>query len=159
MKSTPLFFVFIGSISYGMPAPLMKLANIPGGQTGGVIFFVFVFSAILLNGLMLIRKNKKTHLHRKELLKTISSGIPLALTTSLYFISLNYISVSVAVVMLMQSVWITQLIDWLVFRKKIPLQNGISSILIFPGTILATNMFSNQQTVSLTGLIFESPRV
>lgn len=153
MKNVSLALVFLGSISYGMPAPLMKLANVPGGQTGGVIFFVFVLSSLVLNVLSFIRKNNQDKLGGKALLKIMFSGIPLALTTSFYFASLKYIPVSVAVVMLMQSVWISQLIDYVVFRKVISLRNVISIMLILTGTVLATKVTGNLQEVSLTGLI------
>lgn len=71
-------------------------------------------------------------MNRKELLKLVFGGMPLGFIGSFYYWSIQYIPVSVAVVLLMHSIWISVVLEAII-DKKIPDAFQISAILIVHG--------------------------
>ena len=78
----------------------------------------------------------------------------MGLTSVLYYLCVKYINASIAVVMLMQSVWIGVLIEVLQTKKAPSLTKIISVFLVLFGTALATNIFNSEIELNATGLIF-----
>ncbi len=80
-------------------------------------------------------------------------GISLGLTTTLYYLSIQYISVSVGIILLMQSIWIS-LVAEAVLLKKFPSKGKITGVIIvLLGTTLATNLFQNNNNLDYRGII------
>ncbi|WP_392566557.1 DMT family transporter [Utexia brackfieldae] len=154
MKSYGPLFVAIGAISYGMPATLMKLANQQTSYIASVLFFLFLCSMLFLQILSLITsaKAKPVTLPWTKKGLMILSGTSIALTNTCYFLSLSYVPVAVAAVMLMQSVWLAILLGCLINRRyPSKLQLGIVILILF-GTVLATDVLNINQSVSIIGL-------
>src|SRR5690606_26204070 len=62
---------------------------------------------------------------------------------------------SIAIILLMQFVWIGILIDFIVFKKKPSVQQILAVIIILGGTILAAGVFNGGEIhLTGTGLIF-----
>jgi drug/metabolite transporter (DMT)-like permease len=132
MQLVGLLLVTIGAISYGLPGTLMKMADSQGAKTGGVVFFSFLFSSILLHIMYYLQRgNKKDFgMSKNDALKMLTSGGTIALSNACYFTSLSYIPVAVSAVLLMQSI-----------------------IMILAGTAMGTGAFSLPGDYSLPGLI------
>lgn len=153
-----IFYVAMGAACYGMLAVFVKLGRADGFSTGEITFaqnFVGFAGLVAMNFLQ--RWNKPT-IKKRISLKTkrqlILGGIPFGLTGSCYYLSLNYASVSVCIVMLMQSVWIGSVIDYFV-NKTLPSKNKILAIIVvLIGTVLATNLLGTEQNLDWRGIFW-----
>lgn len=155
MQLVGLLLVIIGAISYGLPGTLMKMADNQGAQTGGVIFFSFLFSSIILHIMYYLQKSDKKNfgMSKKDALKMLVSGGTIALTNASYFTSLYYIPVAVAAVLLMQSVWIAIALNCFLTAKIPTMYQVLSIIMILAGTAMGTGAFSLPGNYPLPGLI------
>lgn len=153
-----IVIVALGAACYGMLAVFVKLGRADGFSTGEITFaqnFVGFASLAFLNFLQKLQKptlQKKMPLQAKKQL--ILGGIPFGLTGSCYYLALNYASVSVCIVMLMQSVWIGSVMDYFV-NKTLPSKNKIIAIIIvLIGTVLATNLLGAEQNLDWRGIFW-----
>lgn len=158
MKLQGIIFVLLGAISYGLPASLVKIARTEGVPDGNILFFqfllAFVFLGIVYVCLTRIGEIRTVPIRANDKRRLVFAGSALALTNSFYFASLASISVAIAAVMLMQSVWITTVLDFL-FKKEIPTRNQILCIMvILVGTVLATNVIELVDDISIVGLVY-----
>lgn len=155
-KLQGIILVLLGTISYGLPASLIKLSKQDGITEANILFFQFFFGCLALGILYFFSRNKikpnETQLNPSAKKHLILSGTALALTNSFYFTSLEYVSVAIAAVMLMQSVWITSVLDFF-FKKTIPSPIQIICIIgVLLGTILTTNLIGTEIIISPLGL-------
>jgi drug/metabolite transporter (DMT)-like permease len=85
------------------------------------------------------------------ILKLIIAGISLGLTSVFFYQSVQYIPVSIGIVLLMQTVWISVILE-MVLHKKLPgLRKIISVVIILGGTILATDMLKQSGNINWKG--------
>src|SRR5690606_11861048 len=100
-------YIAIGAASYGILATFVKFANNRGIGIAGLTFSQFLFGALLLSILSLLfsrkSENKTASIYPK--LKLMLFGTSLGLTSSFYYLSIQYVPVSVAIVLLMQTIW------------------------------------------------------
>ncbi|EHD14638.1 hypothetical protein CIN_05700 [Commensalibacter intestini A911] len=155
-KLQGIFLVLLGTISYGLPASLIKISKDSGLNEANILFFQFFFGCIVLGGIYFLTSQKKK-LNEVTLTSSIKkrlvcAGTALALTNSFYFTSLEYVSVAVAAVMLMQSVWVTSILDF-IFKRIIPNRMQIICIvMVLLGTVLTTNVLNTEVVISPLGL-------
>ncbi|CAI3937019.1 EamA family transporter [Commensalibacter communis] len=155
-KLQGIILVLLGTISYGLPASLIKLSKQDGITEANILFFQFFFGCLALGILYFIStkkiKTNETPLNSSAKRSLILSGTALALTNSFYFTSLEYVSVAIAAVMLMQSVWITSVLDF-IFKKVVPNPIQIISIIVvLVGTIFTANLINTTMVISPFGL-------
>lgn len=156
MKLKGILFVLIGAISYGLPASLNKLARQHGLTEANILlaqfFLAFLSLGVIYYFFNLKNNNDKIILNKKTKTRLIIAGSALALTNSFYFTSLGYVSVVIAAVMLMQSVWITTVFDFY-FKKIFPSRTQIICIfIVLIGTVFATNLIDTTVVISPLGL-------
>src|SRR4051812_44117855 len=97
-----VFFVGIGAVSYGMLATFVKIAYTEGFTTSEVAV------AQIINGIigMLLITIFQRAIYKKEIVKAspknifqlILAGTSIGFTSVFYYLSLNYIPVSIAIV-------------------------------------------------------------
>ncbi len=160
LKNTALkggIFVALGAASYGMLTTFVKIANREGFTT---FELAFVQYCIGLLGLILIdylytqkrAKTKRAKPTAKNIRNLVLAGCSLGVTSLVYYFSIQYISVSVAIVLLMQSVWVGVVLD-AVFNKIKPDRLKILAIVIvLGGTVLATNLLEQQIKLDWRGI-------
>ncbi|UNM96899.1 DMT family transporter [Ignatzschineria rhizosphaerae] len=154
MRVNSSVIVLIGAISYGIPASVFKLATNSGVLPANLLVAQVCCAALILMLINLLRQQKRSfqlsHLNRSKL---FLSGLAMASTNSFYFASLQYVSVTVSAVLLMQSVWIAMLLG-LIFKRNIPSRYQIwSVVLIMIGTVLATQLLSSDLSLSWIGVL------
>ena len=140
--------VALGASSYGMLTTFVKMAYAEGFTSYEIIFSQMILGMI---GLVLINllfvKGKSTSQFEpksKSILKLMAAGTSLGLTSTFYYFAVEYIPVSIGIVLLMQSVWMGVFLEGIVNKKKPSINKIIAVIVILAGTVLATNMlFSN----------------
>lgn len=80
------------------------------------------------------------------------TGSSLGLTSLIYYFSIQFISVSIAIVLLMQSVWIGVLLDAIVLKTKPSIQKIAAVVVILLGTALATNLLFDPLLIDWRGI-------
>lgn len=154
-----ILLVGIGASSYGMVAIFIKKGVADGYSTAELVFSQAMLGTLVITILNFItsRKSNKTSTivaSKKDKFMLMLGGAPLALTSTFYYLALQYASVSVCIVMLMQSVWIGVVIDFIFNKIKPTVTKILAILIILIGTILATNLMSENATLDWRGIIF-----
>ncbi|WP_158975174.1 DMT family transporter [Cellulophaga sp. L1A9] len=154
-----VFYVGIGAASYGILATFVKFANNNGSGTAGLAFAQYFFGVLVLSLLSFIFSKKNTELvDRKALkndkLKLVAFGSFLGLTSSFYYLSIQYIPVSVGIILLMQTIWMGVVLEFFMNRKLVTQKKIIGAGAVIIGTLLAAKIFEVDAALNLKGLVF-----
>jgi drug/metabolite transporter (DMT)-like permease len=162
MKKKNIFkgvlFVGIGASIYGMLATFVKLAYQDGYTTSEVTTSQFVLGLAGLLILNLIqtatsKKNLSTP-SSKEVRNLMLAGTSLGCTSLFYYIAVQYINVSVAIVLLMQSVWFSVVVESFMTKKLPNARKILSVIIVLIGTVLATNLINSKIELDWKGIFW-----
>lgn len=145
--------VFLGGCCYGILSTFVKLAYSAGFSSPEVTGAQYLFGAVLSwIGVIFV---KKKSLDPKTILRLLLSGIPFGLTGIFYYMSLQTLNASLAIVLLFQFIWIGSLYEWLFFKKKPTRQKLILIGILLVGSLLAANVFSSEEiSVSWQGTLW-----
>lgn len=134
------FLVILGGCSFGLLAPIVKLSSFNGipiaDSTRMQLFFGFILLAFI--NLFFV----KYRLRPKTFIKLLLSGIPMGLTTTFIYKSLNYLDASIAIVLLFQYVWMGLVAELIVTRRLPTREKVIATALILVGSLFAVNIFT-----------------
>ena len=151
-----VFLIGLGATSYGMLATFVKIAYGEGFTTPEVTIAQFVYG---ITGMLLItmfQKSKKGNDVAKASTKNISqlvlAGTSLGMTSIFYYLAVKYIPVSIAIVLLMQTVWMGVLFEMILEKKRPSTQKIISVIIVLFGTALATNLIKSKVELDWRGI-------
>lgn len=140
-----VFLVALGATSYGMLATFVKLAYKDGFTTAEVTSSQFIYGII---GVLLINlfqkfnnKEKAIQASSKNIAQLMIAGTSLGMTSVFYYLCVRYIDVSIAIVLLMQTVWMGVLLEWILDKKLPSTQKIVSVIIVLFGTFLATKLY------------------
>lgn len=150
--------VGIGATSYGMLATFVKMAYDEGFTTSEVTVSQFIYGIIGVLIINIFQKSKIgtniTKASRKNIFHLMAAGTSLGLTSVFYYLTLKYIPVSIAIILLMQTVWMGVLFEMLNEKKKPSVQKKIAVITVLIGTVLATNLIGNTIELNWNGIIW-----
>lgn len=153
-----VFLVGLGASSYGMLATFVKLAYKENFTTAEVTTAQFVYGIIGILLIIAFQKPKKKIQEikptNKHIFQLMLAGTSLGLTSIFYYLCVKYINVSIAIVLLMQTVWMGVLLEWFLDKKAPSIQKIIAVIVVLIGTILATNILNSKFTLDWKGLGF-----
>lgn len=153
-----VLFVGIGASIYGMLATFVKLAYEDGYTTSEVTTSQFVLGLIgllVLNFIQTITSKKSlSSPNPREVRNLLLAGTSLGCTSLFYYIAVQYINVSVAIVLLMQSVWFSVVVESLMIKKLPQMRKIISVIIVLAGTVLATNLVNTQLELDFKGVFW-----
>lgn len=140
-----VLLVALGATSYGMLATFVKLAYKEGFTTAEVTSSQFIYGILgllLINLFQKIFKKEKTKTATsKNIFQLMIAGTSLGMTSVFYYLCVRYIDVSIAIVLLMQTVWMGVLLEWFLDKKLPSKQKIISVIIVLLGTFLATKLY------------------
>lgn len=156
-KLKGVFLIGLGATSYGMLATFVKMAYAEGFTTPEVTIAQFVYG---ITGILLINafqkaqnKNQAAKAAPKTIAQLLLAGTSFGMTSVFYYLAVKYIPVSIAIVLLMQTVWMGVLFEMLL-EKKIPSAQKITSVVVvLLGTALATNIIENQIAFDWRGIV------
>lgn len=150
-----IVYVAVGACSYGVLATIVKYANDLGIKTSALTFLQFFVGFVVLFLLNRFKKNigKSEKIKTSSKIKLMIWGTALGLTTTLYYLSIQYIPVSLGIILLMQSIWISLIIEIFITKKKPSLYKIISVVIALTGTLLATNIFNQNVIIDFRGLL------
>lgn len=143
--------VFTGACCFGILSTFVKVAYQEGYATSDISGSQACFGMIVLWMLYLLRQPAVSSAEEKPRTaswKVMLAGTSIGLCTHLYYLSVQWIPASVAIIFLMQFTWIGLLLEWLIYGKRPLLLQGIAALLIMAGTIMASGL-SIQHKVAL----------
>lgn len=153
-----VFLVGLGATSYGMLATFVKLAYKDGFTTAEVTSSQFIYGilgVLLINIFQKFRVNTPTiKATSMNILQLMLAGTSLGMTSVFYYLCVKYINVSIAIVLLMQTVWMGVLLEWFLDKKAPSLQKIISVGIVLVGTILATNILKSEIELDWRGIVW-----
>ena len=147
----------LGATSYGMLATFVKIAYGEGFTTPEVTTAQFVYGLLALLLINVFQKAKKgkevVKASKKNIGQLMLAGTSLGMTSIVYYLAIKYIPVSIAIILLMQTVWMGVLFE-MILEKKIPsTQKIISVIIVLIGTALATNLIQSKIELDWHGIV------
>ncbi len=149
--------VAIGASSYGMLTTFVKLIERYNYNVYEITLseyligvpLLFIFERLFFHKTRAQKRIKPTP---KNIRNLMLAGMSMGVTTLVYYFSVKFISVSIAIVLLMQSVWIGVLFDSLLNKTRPSLLKIIAVIFVLGGTLLATNVFFNAVQLDWRGV-------
>lgn len=156
-----ILYIIVGSACYGVLSTFVKLAYDDGFIVNDVVGIQMFIGAILLWSLVLFNNRKKVTAKkfskptRNEILLLTILGSTTGLTGMFYYLALQYISASLAIVLLFQFTWMGVLLE-AILNRKLPEKNKLISLIpLVIGTLFATNVFTNGlSNLHWLGLLF-----
>lgn len=153
-KLKGIIYVVIGAASYGLLATVVKFANLKGMEASGLTFFQYLFGFL---GLLILAffskpKIKTIRATRKSKFKLILFGTAMGLTSCFYYLAVQYVPVSIAIILLMQAIWMGGVLEIFLDKTKPDRLKILGSIVVLIGTIFAVNIFENIESLSLIGI-------
>lgn len=153
-----VLLVGVGASVYGMLATFVKMSYKDGFTTSEVTTSQFVLGFIgllVLNFIQTITSKKKlSSPSRKEFRLLVLAGTSLGCTSLFYYIAVQYIAVSVAIVLLMQSVWFSVIVESFITRKFPNAKKIVATLIVLLGTVLATNLINLEVKLDLHGIFW-----
>ncbi|OWK68931.1 DMT family transporter [Pedobacter sp. AJM] len=155
-----IILVFLGACSFGILSTFVKLAYHEGYTLGDVTGAQAFFGAVILWVLFFIQSKTSTY-RAKEIKiitpwwKMIMAGTCTGLVSIFYYQCVKLVPNSVAIILLMQFIWMSILLEFLIFKKKPSgLQLG-AVLLVLGGTVLASGMLETSiSALNLKGIGF-----
>ncbi|WP_116126476.1 EamA family transporter [Lewinella sp. IMCC34183] len=149
--------IIAGAASYGVLATGVKLANLQGHHTAVLTFFQFLFGAAALSLAVRFGDRRPSptptadpHARRTLLLY----GTSLGFTSCFYYLSLRYVPVSIAIILLMQTIWMGTVLEMILTRSRPERLKTVGSLVVLVGTALAVNIFDNLDALDPLGVAY-----
>lgn len=141
-----------------MLATFVKLAYQDGYTTSEVTtsqFLLGIVGLLVLNFIQTITSKKALPSPTsKEVRNLMLAGTSLGCTSLFYYIAVQYINVSIAIVLLMQSVWFSVVVESFLTKKIPNARKIVSVIIVLAGTILATNLINESLDLDWKGIFW-----
>ena len=152
-----VLFVGLGASFYGMLATFVKLAYDEGYSTAEVTASQFILGILMLlviNGTMYLKGKNNIPFQGNDRIKLMVAGSSLGLTSLFYYIAVQYINVSIAIVLLMQTVWISILVEAISTRTFPSLKKLVAMVIVLIGTAMATNLIGQKVDLDWRGVFW-----
>ncbi|MCG2611216.1 DMT family transporter [Flavobacterium sp. SM15] len=153
-----VFLVGLGATSYGMLATFVKLAyneNYTTAEVTSSQFILGIIGMLLINAFQKAKKgNDVVKASGKNIFHLMLAGTSLGMTSVFYYLAVKYIPVSIGIVLLMQTVWMGVLLEWILDKKAPSMQKIVSVIIVLIGTALATNLIKNEISLDWRGIMW-----
>lgn len=155
--------VFAGAASFGFLSTIVKFAYRNGYTLGEITGSQAFFGMVILWLLYFVFSRKKNRLIGKanpEKFRTTPwwkvsfAGIFTGLVGIFYYQCVKLLPASVAIILLMQYLWITMLIELVVFRKKPGSKQLWLLVFVLLGTVLAAGILNQKVEINLEGILY-----
>ncbi len=153
-----VLFVGVGASIYGMLATFVKMSYKDGFTTSEVTTaqFVLGLAGLLILNIIQTTTSKKqlSKPNAKEIKMLMLTGTSLGFTSLFYYIAVQYINVSIAIVLLMQSVWFSVVVESFIAKKFPNIRKVIATLIVLVGTVLATNLVNMNVQIDWHGIFW-----
>ena len=151
--------VFIGAASFGILSTIVKKAYAAGftlGEVTGVQVLMGMLFLWILFGLQKIKGISKDHypsLTAKW--KVILAGVSTGAVSVLYYKCVQLMPASIAIILLMQFIWISAIINYVVYKQKPSTKLLLGIVGILGATILAAGLADiGIEEFNIMGLVY-----
>ena len=155
-----VLFVGLGASFYGMLTTVVKLAYTSTHRytTAEVTTAQFVLGILGLLIIVFIQgrrtQKKKASPTRNDFWKLFLAGTSFGGTSLFYYLSVQFIDVSISIVLLMQSVWLSVVLES-ILEKKLPNKRKIiATLIVLIGTVLATDALNVDAKLNPIGIFW-----
>lgn len=155
--------VLLGAVSFGFLSTIVKFAY-ANGYTLGEITGSQAFTGMIILWLAYwisssIKKKKNENISHEDKIttkwwKVSFAGIFTGLVGIFYYQCVKLLPASIAIILLMQYLWISIIIEALAFKKKPTKKQLILLGIVFIGTFLAGGIFSEEVVLNIEGIIY-----
>lgn len=145
------FIVLLGACSYGVLSTFVKLAYGRGFTPTEVISSQFLVGWLCMAMLYVFTHKQK--IQGKTFIKLALVGTTICLTGTFYYLSLQTLPASIAIILLFQFTWIGIILESIYSKKKPQVKIIIALILLFSGTLLAAGTIDVTATFSFSGVL------
>lgn len=154
-KLKGILFVAFGAASYGLLATMVKVANLQGLSTAILTFYQYLLGFLVLS-VLAWRAGRSHELSFKpgDKRSLVLFGSSLGFTSSLYYLSIQYVPVSVGIILLMQTIWMGVVVELFISRQKPQALKIIGALVVLFGTFLAVDALDNLDALNLTGVFY-----
>ncbi|HUH29363.1 DMT family transporter [Gelidibacter sp.] len=154
-----VLYVAIGATSYGVLATFVKYANNQGIGTAGLAFSQYLFGAFMLSVLVFLFSRRSgapqpegRSFHPK--IQLMLFGGFSGLTSSFYYLSIQYVPVSVGIILLMQTIWMGVVLEFFTARALVNRTKILGAIVAIIGTLFAAKIFETDLDFNPKGIGF-----
>jgi len=155
-----ILLVFLGACSFGILSTFVKLAYHEGYTLGDVTGAQAFFGAVILWTLFFFQSRTSAYKARAIKLvtpwwKMVIAGTCTGFVSVFYYQCVKLVPNSVAIILLMQFIWMSILLEFLIFKKKPSGLQFAAILLVLTGTVLASGMVETSiSALNLTGIGF-----
>lgn len=140
-----IILVFFGACSFGILSTFVKLAYRDGYNLGDVTGAQAFFGAVILWVLFFFQSRTAKYKITKKVIvtpwwKMVIAGTCTGLVSIFYYQCVKLVPNSVAIVLLMQFIWMSILLEFIIFKKKPTTLQFLAILLVLAGTVLASGM-------------------
>jgi drug/metabolite transporter (DMT)-like permease len=153
-----IILVLFGACSFGILSTFVKLAYADGYSLSDVTGTQAFFGAILLWLLYFIQV--KTNHQQKPILTThwfklLAAGTFTGLVSMFYYQCVKLVPASLAIILLMQFVWISVLLEFAIYKKKPSKMQLLAVAFVLIGTVIASGFTATKTTqINMEGIIY-----
>ena len=153
-----IILVLFGACSFGILSTFVKLAYGEGYSLSDVTGTQAFFGAILLWSFYLIQTKTGKKVYPKSnthWFKLLAAGTFTGLVSMFYYQCVKLVPASLAIILLMQFVWISVLLELFIYKKKPSGMQILAIAVILGGTILASGFTQSYSSeINLEGIGF-----
>lgn len=153
-----IILVLFGACSFGILSTFVKLAYADGYTLGDVTGTQAFFGATMLWLLYLMQaklSKKAKPILTTPWYKLLAAGAFTGLVSMFYYQCVKLVPASVAIILLMQFVWISVLLEYFIYKKNAGKMQLIAIALVLVGTVLASGFTANTtSSINLMGLVY-----
>lgn len=151
--------VFFGAASFGILSTFVKKSYAAGFSLGEVTGIQALLGMLLLWMMYFLTSAKKSSSQRFSRTtpswKIIVAGFSTGIVSIIYYKCVQLVPASIAIVLLMQFIWMSALINYIVYKQKPSTRQTLGIIAILFATVFATGaMESSFSDLSLLGICF-----
>lgn len=153
-----IVLVLLGACSFGILSTFVKLAYADGYTLGDVTGTQAFFGAILLWVAYFIQTKTSKKIYPKSntsWYKLLAAGTFTGLVSMFYYQCVKLVPASLAIILLMQFVWISVLLELFIYKKKPSKMQILAIFVILGGTVLASGyLHVTPESINIPGIIF-----
>lgn len=154
--------VFFGACSFGILSTIVKNAYADGydlGEvTGSQAFFGMVILWICYFFQSRAKKTNKAVVSsdspKTAWWKVVAAGVFTGTVSISYYKCVQLLPASIAIVLLMQYLWMSIILDFLIFRKRPAFIQLVAALIVLVGTVFAGGVLNESIEVNLEGILF-----
>lgn len=136
--------VLLGAASFGF-TPIFVKSAFHSGYSLGQINITQMLIALVLLGIMYLAKGLHIReLTKSNLVKIIATGTTVGLTSIFYYGAMQYLSASLAIILLFQFVWIGMIYEWIFHKIRPSGINIVSMVVTLTGVLFASNIMEEK---------------